>query len=91
MATASYSSIPSSGASSQLKPMILVDAHRGSNRGQYAEDYIDQINELRLEDEVRSVHYLEITLVTLSTSLSLVHNHMLTHLLSASQSSDPPP
>lgn len=50
--------------------MILVDAHRGSNRGQYAEDYIDQINELRLEDEVRSVHYLEITPVTLSTSLS---------------------
>lgn len=51
MATASYSSIPSSRASSQLKPMILVDAHRGSNRGQYAEGYIDQINELRLEDE----------------------------------------
>ena len=58
MATASYSSIPSSGAFSQLKPMILVDAHRGLNRGQYAEDYIDQINELRLEDEVRGVHYL---------------------------------
>lgn len=31
--------------------MILVDAHRGSKRGLYAEDYVDQINEIRLEDE----------------------------------------